>query len=148
MIIKTKYSRCISIGMLFIFMTCNQSYASDESKKAEVDAVMINAAKQGNEQLVGTKVDEYTKIRFIGFDKKIRVFIYLYSTNIMSKFGAAQLNSQQKIDMDVFHLNKTCGSKFRPLMKNPYNLKISHEFEDMRTGKTIYKITIGDRDCA
>lgn len=148
MIIKTKFSQFISIGMLFLFMACHQSYASDESEKAEVDAVMINAAKQANEQLVGTKVDEYTKIRFIGFDRKVPVYIYLYSTNIMSKFGANKINSEQKRAMDVFHINKTCGTNFRPLMKNPYNLKVSHEFEDMHTGKTIYKITIANKDCS
>lgn len=144
MIIKTKSSQFISIGILLLFMTCDQSYASDESEKAEVDAVMTNAAKQANEQLVGMKVDEYTKIRFIGFDKKVPVYIYVYSTNI----GTDQFNAEQKRAMDVFHINKTCATIFRPLMKNPYNLKVSHEFENMRTGKTIYKITIGNKDCS
>lgn len=144
MIIKTKSSQFVSFGILLLFMACHQSYASDESEKAEVDAVMIKAAKQANEQLVGMKVDEYTKIRFIGFDKKVPVYIYVYSTSI----GIDQLNAEQKRAMDVFHINKTCGTNFRPLMKNPYNLKVSHEFEDMRTGKTIYKITIGNKNCS
>lgn len=125
-------------------MACHQSYASDESQKAEVDAVMTKAAKQANEQLVGMKVDEYTRIRFIGFDKKVPVYIYVYSTSI----GVNKLNAEQIRAMNVFHINKSCGSKFRPLMKNPYNLKVSHAFEDMLTGKTIYKITIGDKDCS
>jgi hypothetical protein len=131
------------MGFLILLLACHQSYASDESEKAEVDAVMTKAAKQANEQLAGMKVDEYTRIRFIGFDKKGPVFIYVYSSSI----GADRLNEPQKRTMDVFHINKTCGTKFRPLMKHPYNLKVSHAFEDIRTGKTVYKIIIGNKDC-
>jgi hypothetical protein len=144
MIIKSKSSQFISIGILLLFMAYHQSYASDASEKAEVDAVMTKAAKQANEQTSGMKVDEYTRIRFVGFDKNVPVFMYLYSTSI----GTDKLNAEQKMAMDVFHINKTCGSNFRPLMKNPYNLKVSHEFEDIRTGKTIYKITVVSKDCS
>lgn len=143
MIARTKFNQCISIGML-LFMVCHQSYASNESEKAEVDALMTKSAKEANEQLVGMKVDEYTKIRFIGFDKKVPVYIYVYSTSI----GMTQLSADQRKSMDMFHINKTCVDNFRPLMKNPYNLKVSHEFQDIRTGKTIYKITIEDKNCS
>lgn len=144
---KFKFGTYIFVGVIFLLMASHQSHASDESDKAEVDAGMISASKQANDQLVGTKVDEYTKIRYIGFDKKIPVYIYVYSTSIMSKLGSDQISSEQKRAMDVFHINKTCGTNFRPLMNNPYNLKVSHEFEDSRTGKLVYKIIIGSRDC-
>ena len=144
MIFKAKYIKLIAITVLFSSVAHHQSYASESSDRAEVDAIMINAAKQANEQLVGMKVDEHTRIRFIGFDKNVPVYIYIYSTSI----DIDQLNLEQKRAMDIFHINKICTSKFRSLMKNPYNLKVSHEFENIRTGKRIHKIIIENKDCS
>lgn len=38
--------------------------------------------------------------------------------------------------------------QFSTFNEKSVHLKVSHEFEDMRTGKTIYKITIGNKDCS
>lgn len=131
------------IALVFLLIKPLHAYSIEDPQKTKVDTILAKAATEANEELAGTKVDEYTRIRLIGFDKNIPIYIYLYSTSIDSK----PLSAEQIKSMDLFHINKTCGSKFRPLMKNPYDLKVSHEFENMRTGKTIYKIVIGNKEC-
>jgi hypothetical protein len=133
--------------ILFIFSHILSISAENKiPSKSELDSVMLNAVKQFNEQLAGLKIDEYTNIKYVTYDKNPPLFTYFYTTTALSYLKKDSLDQAQKDAMRKFNIPKTCSSQMKPLMK-PYNLKVDHIFEDKNTGKVIYKLTVSHLDC-
>ena len=134
-------------SFLFIAALSFNSYAEDNiPSKSEFDSVMLNAAKQTNAQMTGTKIDEYTTLKFVTYDSSPPLFSYFYVSNALSFLKQDKLNQTQIDAMKNFNVTKTCSTKFKPLMK-PYNFKVAHIFEDKNSGKIIYKLTVSHLDC-
>lgn len=130
--------------MLLVFSTTLQ--ADPLPSKAMLDEVMRGVAKQTNDNLAGTKVDEFTKLKFVTYDANPPVFSYFYLSDIKASRGRLPLTTQQIVAMDEFHINKTCTSNFKGLLK-AYNFKVAHIFEDVSSGKTFYKISVNESHC-
>lgn len=136
-------SKVFIVGCSLVF-SC---YGEDKiPSKSEFDAIMQNAVLQMNAQMAGTKIDDYTEFKFVTYDKNPPLFSYFYSSNALTLLKQGSLNETQNKAMKTYNLQKTCSSKFRPLMK-PYNLRVAHIFEDKITGKTVYKLTVSHDDC-
>ena len=134
----------------FLFLYCILSlnaYAENKiPSKEELDAIMLNAAKQMNSQMSGLRIDEYTNLKFVAYDLNPPLFSYFYTSTALDIVKQASLNKAQIDAMKKFNINKTCSSQFKPLMR-PYNLRVAHIFEDKNTGKVIYKLTVTHNDC-
>jgi hypothetical protein len=111
---------------------------------AELDSVMQNAVRQMNSQMTGTKVDDYTTLKFVTYDMNPPMLSYFYSSNVLSVLGLATLNKNQIEAMKKVNVNKACS--FKLLMK-PYGFKVAHIFSDSNSGKIIYKLTVSYSDC-
>jgi hypothetical protein len=123
------------------------SFAEDKiPSKSEFDAVMQNAVRQMNAQMQGTKIDEYTTLKFVSYDLNPPLFSYFYTSNVLVALKQDNLGRAQIDAMKKYNITKTCSTKFKPLMK-PYNFKVSHIFEDKSSGKVIYKLTVSYLDC-
>jgi len=135
---------------IFIILFCLQIFnLSAEDKipsKSEIDSVMQNAVKQMNAQMSGTKIDEYTTLKFVTYDLNPPLFSYFYTSSALTFLKQDNLNQIQTDAIKTFNVTKTCSTQFKPLMK-PYNLKVAHIFEDKNTGKIIYKLTVSHLDC-
>ena len=115
---------------LLILTISITSYAEDKiPSKSEFDAIMQNAVKQMNAQMAGVKIDEFTNLKFVTYDLNPPLFSYFYTSSSFAVLKGGTLNSAQNEAMKSFNTSKTCSSQFKPLMK-PYNLKVSHIFED------------------
>jgi hypothetical protein len=137
--------RCSSLFILAALSI--NSFANDKIPgKAEFDAIMLNAAKQANAQMTGTKIDEYTTLKLVTYDSNPPLFSYFYISNALTILKQDKLNQTQIDAMKISNTNKTCSSKFKPLMK-PYNFKVAHIFEDKNSGKIFYKLTVSHSDC-
>jgi hypothetical protein len=113
--------------------------------KSEVDAVLQNAVKKANAQMSGSKVDEYTTLRFLTYDVNPPLLSYFYATSVMRDTNQSSLNQSQIDAIRNFNINKSC-STYGLIMKH-YNLRVAHIFDDSYTGKPIYKITVSRMDC-
>ena len=94
----------------------------------------------------GTKIDEYTNLKYVTYDVNPPLFTYFYISSSLVVLKQDSFNQVQIDAMRKFNVTKTCSTQFKPLMK-PYNLKVAHIFEDKNTGKLIYKLTISYLDC-
>ena len=135
---------------LILFLGCifalNINADNKIPSKSEFDTIMFNAVKQMNKQMSGTKIDEFTNLKFVTYDLNPPLFSYFYTSTVFDLTKQSSLNSEQVDAMKKFHITKTCSSQFKPLMK-PYNFRVAHIFEDKPTGKVIYKLTVSHNDC-
>jgi len=132
--------------LLFYSQIFNVSAEDKIPGKSELDTVMQNAVKQSNAQMSGTKIDEFTSLKFVTYDLNPPLLSYFYTSSALTALKQDNLNQMQIDVMKKFNVTKTCSSPFKPLMK-PYNLKIAHVFEDKNTGKVFYKLTVSHLDC-
>jgi hypothetical protein len=114
--------------------------------KTEVDALFENVARQTNSQASNSKVDDFTTLKVVTYDKGVPVFTYHYVSTILKKTGRSDLTQTERDAMFVFHQTKTCNSHFRAFMI-PYGLKVTHTFEDQMTGRNLITLTYGSKDC-
>ena len=131
---------------VILLLITDVALAQNIPSKAELDAVMQNAAKQMNSQMSGLKVDEYTTLKYVSYDTTPPLFTYFYSSSALSVTNQQSLTNAQIAAMNLFNINKTCTSNFKALMK-PYSLKVAHIMEDSKTGKNFYKLTVTSIDC-
>jgi hypothetical protein len=137
--------RCLFF--LSILVVSFNSISQDKiPSKLEFDSIMRNAVRQVNAQISGLKIDEYTALKFVTYDSSPPLFSYFYNTSALTVLKQSSLNQMQIDEMKKFNVNKTCSSNFKSLMK-PYNLKVAHVFEDVNSGKVIYKLTVSHLDC-
>lgn len=123
------------------------SLAKDKiPSKAEFDALMLNAVRQMNTQLGGMKIDNYTILKFVVYDLNPPLLTYVYSSTELIVLKQDKLNQAQIDAMRKYNISKTCATQMMPLME-PYNFKIAHRFEDGKSGKVIYKLTVSHHDC-
>ena len=135
--------KLICLCLLLVYKIAS---AQNIPPKSELDAVMQNAVKQMNSQMSGLKVDEYTTLKYVAYDTTLPLFTYFYSSSALSATNQQSLTNAQLAAMNLFNINKTCTSNFKPLMK-PYSLKVAHIMEDSKTGKNFYKLTVAAKDC-
>jgi hypothetical protein len=134
------------LTLLFCWQIFNLSAEDKIPSKSELDSIMQNAVKQMNAQMSGTKIDEYTNLKYVTYDLNPPLFTYFYTSSSLAVLKQDSFNQVQIDAMRKFNVTKTCSTQFKPLMK-PYNLKVAHIFEDKNTGKLIYKLTISHLDC-
>jgi hypothetical protein len=138
----------MKLSSFFILAAFTINSIADDKipSKSEFDAVMQNAVKQMNAQMAGTKVDEYTTLKFVTYDLNPPLFSYFYTSTTLTVLKQDNLNQMQTDAIKKFNTTKTCSTRFKPLMK-PYNFKVAHIFEDKNSGKIIYKLTVSHLDC-
>lgn len=138
-----------SKALIAIFIIATHQNALAQQKlppRSEVDAVLANAARQGNTQLSNTKVDDDTTLVMMTYDKGVPLFAYHYRTMVTKRLGRKNLNSSEINAMRVFHKEKTCSSHFKGLML-AYGLEVAHVFEDGTNGKNLLTLTYKGSDC-
>lgn len=136
--------RFISIILFALFAFAANAQNSIPSK-TEVDAVMQNAVKQANTQMSGSRVDEYTTLRFLTYDVNPPLLSYFYATSVMRDTNQNLLSQSQIDAIRSFNINKSCATY--GLIMRQYNMRVAHIFDDSYTGKPIYKITVSRMDC-
>jgi hypothetical protein len=136
----------ISFGVLLAMPAITRAQEKWPTR-SEVDAMFENVARQANSQMSGTKIDEYTTLRAVSYDKAVPVFSYLYASTVSAKTGRLNLNGAERQAMSTYHQTKTCGTHFRPFMK-AYGLRVTHIFEDQRTGSHLITLTYSGKDCS
>lgn len=114
--------------------------------RSEIDALFDNVARQTNTQTSNTKIDEYTTLKLVTYDKGVPVFTYHYVSTVSKKLGRTNLTQAERDAMFVFHQTKTCSSHFRAFMI-PYGLNVTHMFEDQKTGRNLITLTYSAKDC-
>ena len=131
--------------ILFALFASTAKAQSNIPSKSEVDAVMQNAVKKTNAQMSGSRVDEYTTLRYLTYDVNPPLLSYFYATSVMRDTNQNSLSQSQIDAIRNFNINKSCAA-YGIIMKH-YNLRIAHIFDDSYTGKPIYKITVSRMDC-
>lgn len=114
--------------------------------RSELDATMNNMVREFNSKMSGTSVDEQTKIKLMTYDAATPTLGYLYSTRHFAKTGKRTIDAEYARTLRSFHVEKTCSSNFKALMKN-YGLEIVHSFADENTGKNLIEIRVKPTDC-
>ena len=129
-----------------LLFACQWVLAQDGiPSKTELDRLMSITAKQVNEQMAGSRMDENTTLKFVVYDRNPSPFTYFYSSTVLSYFNLTSLNQTQVNEMRKYYTSKACSATYR-FMK-PYNMKVAHIVEDNITGKIIFKVTISHTDC-
>jgi hypothetical protein len=131
--------------ILFALFALTANAQSNIPSKSEVDAVMQNAVKKTNAQMSGSRVDEYTTLRFLTYDVNPPLLSYFYATSVMRDTNQNSLSQSQIDAIRNFNVNKSCAA-YGIIMKH-YNLRVAHIFDDSYTGKPIHKITVSHLDC-
>lgn len=109
--------------------------------------LLENAARQANSQISNTRLDDNTTLKIVTYDRGVPVMTYFYTSNALQASGAHELTSEAKKAMMDYHRIKTCSTQFSPFMR-VFGLKVSHRFEDAKTGIEIITITVTGKDCA
>lgn len=144
---KHQLTLLIALTNLLALALCQSASAQGKTPpRAELDAALENAVRQANSQLANTKIDDYTTLIFMTYDKGTPVFSYHYRTFITKSLGRNSLAASEKEIMREYHREKTCSSHFTVPMR-VYGLHVSHLFEDGTTGKPLLSLTYRWADC-
>lgn len=75
------------------------------------------------------------------YDEKTPLLGYFYETNYFAKPGKRQITKEYAEKLRQFNIEKTCSSRFKPLMK-AYGMQVAHSFSDATTGKNLVEIVV------
>lgn len=112
----------------------------------DMHRLLENAARQANSQISNTKLDDYTTLKLMTYDRGVPVMTYHYTSSALQAIGARELNAAARQAMFDHHRSRTCGTQFAPFMRM-FGLKVAHRFEDVATGKEVITVTISGKDC-
>jgi protein-disulfide isomerase-like protein with CxxC motif len=123
---------------------------SDRIYPNELDKELINKinnhmskiARETNQQMGGSRIDETTTFRHVVYDPTSKALVYTYSATV----DFDKLNSDQSGAMYVYHRNKSCNGAFAPVIKS-YGMKIEHVFENARTGRVLWRKSFSSKEC-
>lgn len=112
----------------------------------EMHRVLENAVRQASPQLANTRVDEYTTVKFVSYDRTVPVFTYHYATTWLNATGKQHYSDAERQILYEYHRTKTCRTQFVPLMRGS-GLRVAHRFEDATTGKVLISMVFRGSDC-
>ena len=142
-------------------MLCHQNYpkvtytkinpvdSGNQEKIAAVEdmhQVLESAARQANTQLANTRIDDYTTLKFVTYDRRVPVMTYHYNSSVLAVTGEQQISEAGRQAMYDYHRTKTCRTQFVPLMRGS-GLQVAHRFEDATTGKMLISMAFSGSDC-
>jgi hypothetical protein len=114
--------------------------------KADIDALLTNAAKELNSQLANTRIDDHTTFKLATYDKPLPLFAYTYTTTYLASQKRVSYSQAERENLRRVHRDKTCGTQFAPLMR-AYGLQVEHRFEDSRNGLQVLSMVFKSADC-
>ena len=122
--------------------------AQNKAPTVEQMHVMFeSAAREANSQLSNTRLDDYTVLKLMTYDRRVPVMTYHYTSDVLTALKKTELDPAARRAMFDYHRGKTCGTHFAPFMR-VYGLKVAHRFEDAKTGRELITLTIEGKDCA
>jgi len=119
---------------------------ADSPIREDMHLLLEKTAREGNTQLSNTRLDDYTTLKMLTYDKDIPLFTYHYTTSILQLIGVTEISEASKNAMYGYHRLKTCDTSFRSFMQI-FGLQVSHRFEDVDSGKEVVRITLSFADC-
>lgn len=123
------------------------SGASDQRATVEeMHRVLENAVREANGQLANTRIDDYTTLKFMTYDRRVPVMTYHYASSVLGATREHQISDAGRQAMLDYHRTKTCHTRFAPLMRGS-GLQVVHRFEDAATGKVLISMTFRGSDC-
>ena len=127
-----------------LMLVCGLVYPSelDEVLIYKINNHMFKVAREVNQQLGGSKIDEYTTFRHVVYEPSSKTLMYTYGATV----NFDKLNQTQSGDMYVFHKNKSCNGAFASVIKS-YGMKIEHVFENVRTGRELWRMSYSSKEC-
>jgi hypothetical protein len=113
---------------------------------SELHSAMKNMVMQGNKQLAGSRVDEFTTLRMVTYDEPIPLLSYHYWTDHYTRTGQRNLSESERKRLRAFHIERVCTSKMRVAMRE-YGLQVGHNFADQSTGRNLLEVRVKYADC-
>ena len=112
----------------------------------DMHRLLETAAREANKQLANTRIDDFTTLKLVTYDRGVPVFTYHYTSNILQATGQKSIPQAARKAMIDYHRTKTCATKYALLMR-VFGLQVAHRFEDRETGLEIIAVTIQGTDC-
>ena len=136
------------LSLLFAFAASTSVYAQAEKRPTieDMHRLLENTARQVNTQMSNTRIDDYTTLKFVSYDKGVPIFTYYYSSSALQVIGKPKLDEAARKAMYESNREKTCSSFFSPFMR-VFGLKVSHRFENIATGRLMIDVILSGKDC-
>jgi hypothetical protein len=145
--ISKHWSSCVLLALAALLLP-NATVAQREIRPTieDMHRVLENAAQEANKQLANTRLDDYTTLKFMTYDRRAPVMTYHYASTALQITGQKSLNAAARNAMNEYHRAKTCSTQFVPFMR-VFGLKVAHRFEDAATGLEMITVTVKSADC-
>ena len=98
-----------------------------------------NLVQKINHQTSGSKIDEFTSLKLVTYDRNSTLLTYHQTTHINK-------NIPLDVDNGNLHLVEKACRVYGPFMRH-YKLKVKYNFENSETGKLIHSTTVLSKDC-
>lgn len=112
----------------------------------DMHRILGNAAVEANKQLANTRIDDYTTLKLMTYDRGVPVMTYHYTSTVLKATGQKALNAAARKALVDYHRTKTCSTQYVPFMR-VFGLQVAHRFEDAATGLELITVTIQGSDC-
>ena len=116
--------------------------SKDREAIAIFDDNFKKIAIQMNEQLGGTKLDEFTRLKFVFYSSEEKTFLFRHSIN-----GIASLSKVQKNALYQQTLNRICSTNILVPLTDTLGFRIRHVYESETTGLRLFEADFQYRDC-
>ncbi len=110
-----------------------------ERAAADMHSTLEATARQANAQEANKRLDAYTTLKGVSYDRSVPVFTYHYtSTQLFDEAGRRAIYEH--------HRKTVCGSHFATYMQL-HGLRVARRFADASTGRELAVATVSWKDC-
>jgi len=145
---NSKSAAALSLGIVLLSAFAGNAH-SQQGKRPTIEdmhRLLDNAARQANTQMSNTRLDDFTTLKIMTYDRGVPAMTYHYTSSALQASAAREFNDAAKRAMVDHHKSKTCGTQFVPFMR-VFGLRVAHRFEDTISGKELMTITVTGKDC-
>lgn len=134
-------------SLFFLLCAATCTIAQATSDKKNFDDQMVKNAQAANEQISNLKLDNYTRLRGVFYERESSSFIYYYLTSFPKEHARFKLDVEQAKDLSMSLISKTCNGPFKEYISAPYYVKVLHIYNDKQTNDQYHKTSVGIKEC-
>jgi len=149
MISVNKSKKTLRNAALFAFFFTITTAGAQSDKRPTIQdmhQILENAAREANKQIANTRIDDFTTLKLMTYDRGISEMTYHYTSSALKATGQKSMSPAARKAMIDHHKVKTCSTQYVPFMR-AFGLKVAHRFEDVATGLEMITVTVQSSDC-
>ena len=144
--LRKRISRKATLTALLLIIATASAQTDKRPTIEDMHQILENAARDANRQLANTRIDDFTTLKLMTYDRGVPVMTYHYTSSALKATGQKSMTSATRKAMIDHHRAKTCSTQYVPFMR-VFGLKVAHRFEDVASGLEMITVTVQASDC-